>query len=388
MKNNTQKKILMGVFNPIEFDGRVKRSVESLSDEYEIIIFCPKAEINQQSELYLRAQLHRSLLNGEKIPTIVKLLLFWLQFLYLSFKYRPDIIYSHDYFLPFPGLIASKIMQSISIYDAHELIIPDLGEKKSNRDKLFYFLEKICIHEYDLIIAANEERALIMHDHYSLKKKPVSVRNISKETIGSISQEDVLDRYPDLKKRINQQFIVYMGSIDLSRGLQIIIDSLNFLPDSICLILIGDGPDRSVIKKKIENSREKRILLTGIMPQNWLQDALSLCDVGILVYGMDDLNNYYCSPNKIFEYTQAGLPVASTGQPPLVNLINKNKIGEIAGKAGEMPTANDLACSILKIFDKIDDYKKNVQEFCRKNDYKIEGKVLLKEIDNLFINEK
>ena len=34
-------KVLMAVFNPIEFDGRVKRAAETLNNEFHVTLFCP-----------------------------------------------------------------------------------------------------------------------------------------------------------------------------------------------------------------------------------------------------------------------------------------------------------------------------------------------------------
>lgn len=38
-------------------------------------------------------------------------------------------------------------------------------------------------------------------------------------------------------------------------------------------------------------------------------------------------NNYFASPNKLFEYLQAGLPVVTSDLPFLRKIVTENKIG-------------------------------------------------------------
>ena len=39
------------------------------------------------------------------------------------------------------------------------------------------------------------------------------------------------------------------------------------------------------------------------------------------------LNNYYCAPNKVYDYLMNGMPVISNNYPGLVSVLEKNSVG-------------------------------------------------------------
>lgn len=375
--NLKSEKILMAVFNPIDFDGRVKRSVETLSQEMNLTLFCPAIGSTGDLDLPESVVIKRALMRWKVWPTVVALAVFWLQFIYLSFIIRPKIIYAHDYYLSFPGLIAAKLTRALSIYDAHELIIPDPNVSMSIRNKFFYLLEKISIQSYDLVFSANEERSKLMKSHYELQYLPTPILNVSKPTLTN-NCSDLLERFPQLQRDDYDCFVVYMGDVSLKRGLAQVIDSFQQLPSNFSLIIIGSGTDYDSLEKRFNASeiKNRRVRMLGSVPQLLIQDLLNLCDIGLVIYSMEGLNNYYCSPNKIYEYTQAGLPVVATAQPPLVNIIEKYKIGKIAGEDGLQAGAVEFATAIKFVFSNYNELVSNIPFFLNKNTLESQQNIL------------
>lgn len=369
LEGNGTQKVLMVVFNPIEYDGRVKRASETLSKNFQVILFCPASLNKSKFDLPEEISIRRAWLSWKRWPTSLSLVFFWLQFVLMAVVIRPKIIYCHDFYLPFPGVIAAKLVRARSIYDAHELIIPTSLTQMSIRDRIYYWMEKVSIGYYDLVIAANHERAELMKEHYALATLPTPIRNISKPTLGSVERDILLEKYPDLRRSNDEKLIVYMGDVSLERGLANLIESLDYLPSEMALIVVGDGPDRIFLEEKYssESSRKSRVRLLGPVPQSWIQDVLSLCDVGVLVYSMEGLNNFYCSPNKIFEYTQAGLPVVSTAQPPLVAMVNQYNIGRVMGATGQAAQPKHFAVAIHGVFEAYAELIENIPKFLAKH---------------------
>jgi glycosyltransferase involved in cell wall biosynthesis len=52
-------------------------------------------------------------------------------------------------------------------------------------------------------------------------------------------------------------------------------------------------------------------------------------DVGLIPYLPTNLCNYFASPNKLFEYILAGLPVVASNIPFMRKVILKNDIGAL-----------------------------------------------------------
>jgi glycosyltransferase involved in cell wall biosynthesis len=53
----------------------------------------------------------------------------------------------------------------------------------------------------------------------------------------------------------------------------------------------------------------------------------SEADVGVVPYLPTNLGNYYASPNKLFEYIQAGLVIAASNLPFLRKVLLEEEIG-------------------------------------------------------------
>ena len=241
--------VLMAVFNPIEFDGRVKRAAESLNKSFRVILFCPSCHKSFTNDLPSEIRLKRSWFLEEVFNFVHSSIFFWLQFLILACKFRPNIIYSHDFYLSLTELVAAKLIKAKSVYDAHEFIILEQKQRHSVREQFFYWCERFSIPRYDLVIAANSERAELMRIHFTLEALPTSIRNVSKPTIGMIDCSHIVEKYPLLKRDNDESFIVYMGDVSLKRGLATVIDSLRYLPNTISLVIIGNGPDMDQLKE-------------------------------------------------------------------------------------------------------------------------------------------
>jgi len=56
----------------------------------------------------------------------------------------------------------------------------------------------------------------------------------------------------------------------------------------------------------------------------------SSADYGILFYEDTCLNHRYCSPNKIFEYLMAGLPVLTSNLYEIRRLVESEGVGIVA----------------------------------------------------------
>src|SRR5690606_20535366 len=63
--------------------------------------------------------------------------------------------------------------------------------------------------------------------------------------------------------------------------------------------------------------------------QSALISILKEADLGVIPYLGDELlNNYYCTPNKLFEYIHAEVPICASNLPELVRFVDGFKIGK------------------------------------------------------------
>jgi glycosyltransferase involved in cell wall biosynthesis len=359
--------ILMVVYNAIQYDARVIRAAEAIKNigENVCVISC------NSDESYLNKNF-KSISFNSKLKGALLLFSFWCYVVRYSVNNRKNIklIYVHDYYLCGIGNLLSKIIKVKWVYDAHELLIERKGTKYNCRETFFLLLEKFSIRHADLVVAANEERERIIKYVYKLKNT-IFVLNISPNTI-LINNDHVSEK---------EDYIVYQGYLSKDRDLGDYISLLKNLPKNIKLKIIGGGPDLKYFKDLVTKlDLNDRVVFTGKVPYSQLVNENKDCKIGIVSYSLNGLNNYYCSPNKLYEYAQLNIPMIFSSQPFLVNIANKYRIGEVIPK--KMSDA-DKADIIMKLFDNINYYRENISCFLSDYTYEHEMNKLKESIKNL-----
>ena len=156
---------------------------------------------------------------------------------------------------------------------------------------------------------------------------------------------------------------------------------MKYVSDNFQLHLLGHGNLENKLLEIIkEKEIEGKVFFHRPVPHNQVVSEISKYDLGIVTYLPTNLNNYYCSPNKLYEYIQAGLGIVSINLPEPKEVITKYHNGilfdsyepsEIAKKINtiqkediikfknnSISAKNDLCweneeIKLLSIFDKI-----------------------------------
>lgn len=359
------KKMLMFVYNDINTDARVQRSAETLAEIVDLEVLSVGKEYSNPK--YKTSNIYSSVVSNiiRYFDVIIKII-FWLK----GKKY--DIVYAHDFSAALPALFM-KVFKKCDklIYDAHELYIPEKGLSFTPRDKFFYRLEKELIKRADLIICAQEKRGEVMVEHYDLKSKPVTIRNISK-----LPQNDVqLD--PVLQKRSNDFFtkkgitIVYAGALIADRKLDKLIREVANLGEGYKLLIVGDGSDKVRLQSIAQEYPALTSCFLGNVPYAHLSKVIKRCDIGYLYYPVDKLNNIYCASNKIYEYASINLPIVANENPTVKELLDKWSIGICS---------NNISLAINALVTDIENFKSNCIKFDLENSWGNEAAFLTKEV--------
>lgn len=113
-----------------------------------------------------------------------------------------------------------------------------------------------------------------------------------------------------LWKKVDEKIVLYQGLLHPGRCLEELVLAAQFLPSNISLVFIGAGDEdyKDRLKRLIENHNlSSRVFLHYRVPYDQVFAYTCCADVGVLFYSNDGRNNYYCAPNKLFEYFRAGL---------------------------------------------------------------------------------
>jgi len=307
--------IVMFVFNGLEFDGRVQRAASALAPiaDVHVLGLCGEGEVWRPPDgaystegvpgpmLGLKAQ--RSF--RRRMRTVVG-------------QRRPQLVYGHDYYTAWSAREEALRVGAKFVYDAHELLKPSPGQKRSLRERLFALLERMGASDADLVICANEPRARLFHEYHGLTTVPLVIRNIPDE-----SQEPPLSEVKRDPLRI-----LYQGDLSAGRRLELLIQALPYLDANSSLVLAGGGPALDKLRSMASAAGlDHRITFLGRVPRSDLPRLMAESGVGVLSYPASDLNNVYCAPNKVYEYARAGLPMVAIGSEHLRELVEGPGLG-------------------------------------------------------------
>lgn len=173
------------------------------------------------------------------------------------------------------------------------------------------------------------------------------------------------------------RILLYHGGFSSKRGLSHLVESAHSLPENHILVLMGWGALESNLKAAAltTNRIAKRsvVRFLGPVPNIELFNWISGATYGLIPYEAGPLNHAYCTPNKLYEFPAAGVPVIATDLPTLDQYIRGGMIGVTVSDV----VGSELSKTIAKISDQ--DHKiwvKNCAVFTQDNYWKTDAERL------------
>ena len=250
----------------------------------------------------------------------------WLRLIIRGTKLRPTIIHCHDA-LCLPAAWAIKIIvKSRLIYDAHELESQTNGQRPLF-SKMTFFFERVIWKHISLFISVSP--SIINWYNTNLgEKKSILILNSPVIKQKKISPSDVVNR-ENLRDVFNipqgSLIFVYVGILMKGRGINIYLDAFSNPPVNAHLIFVGYGELSELISRTAETCTN--IHLHAPVPHDRLVGLLASADFGLCLIENVSLSDYYCLPNKLFEYAFAGLKVVVSKFPDMDQIVSQYQLG-------------------------------------------------------------
>jgi len=317
----------------INYDSRVQKEIDTLTSlgfKIKLLVW------NHESILYEKdgVEIVEINLSNHRVPRIVFLTFFkMIKFWYLSAKVirQGDYDYIHCNDLEMLGVLffLPKIYHRRVIYDAHELYPERFSiERYLIRYMIWSLIERILIKRVKTVIVPELYRAKYLKRKYKLKKTPEVLNNFPK-------YQAIIPR--NLRNELNisdkKRIICYQGVIKANREIEVIIESLRYLPDEFILILFGYAYKDYLknLKEFVEEKDlENRVIFYGAVTPQELLHSISQCEVGIAFYENKGINNYFCAPNKVSDYIMARVKVVTNDYPSLQILKGYDFVSRIS----------------------------------------------------------
>ena len=261
------------------------------------------------------------------IPKIGYFIL-WYKILMLLHKLdlkRYGIVHCNDLnTLPIGFIIKKFINKDVRvIYDAHEYETEVKGLK--GIQKVFVqILENHLIKYADKVITVSDAIADEYVKNYNIEK-PALILNTP--PYQDVEKKDIFREVLNIPK--DKVIFLYQGGLSKDRGIEILLDTFkNMDENKPVIVFMGSGHLQVLVEKTSEEY--ENIFFHNAVDPNVLLEYTSSADFGILFYENSCLNHYYCSPNKIFEYLMAEIPVIVSNLYEMKRLVQRNSIGVVA----------------------------------------------------------
>ncbi|MHB1418869.1 MAG: glycosyltransferase [Bacillota bacterium] len=289
-------------------------------------------------------------------------------------QFEADIYHVHDLPSLKVGVYASHERAIPLIYDAHELYYAQETLSPSLQ-KLYYKIERKYIRHTDVVITVNNFIAQLMAERYRIKT-PEVIMNCAEVPENFVPENKSLIRNKGTIPA-DWKIVLYQGWISPERNIETLIRGARYFQEKCCLVIIGYGAHEFELKRLArDEGLENKVFFLGKVPSDEMINYTTGSDIAVIPYRPIDDNHLYCSPNKLFEYVLAGVPVV-TDDLPFFRKI-KNEYGFICiTDMGSSEAFGKTVNEILASPEKIKDLKFRCNEASKELNWEVEGQKLL-----------
>ncbi len=236
-------------------------------------------------------------------------------------KLKPDVVHAHSLeALPISANIASRLQIPL-VYDAHEF--ETKVEASLLSQKLREITEKKYIRHADAVLCVSESIAAEYAGMYRIEMPRVILNCPPHQTV---TKQDLFRRHFGISPE--RRIYLYQGLLASGRGLPQMLEAFSALENApVDLVIMGYGPGADVVADFAKHCMQ--IHYKEAVSPDELLDWTASADIGFSMNDNTCLNNYYCLPNKVFEYLMAGLPLICSQLFELEQLVTAEGIGWI-----------------------------------------------------------
>ena len=254
-----------------------------------------------------------------------------------------DLVVAHD--VPVFEL-AGRLRTAWScpvVCDLHE-VFPEQDEHFTTATARGYWrkTEAAGLRMADGIIYVNSAVADYVRDTHAPTAPGVVVHNavpfIERTALGTASLRDY---YPIPQ---GARIMLFAGSLLPMKNLEILIEGFERAAlDGWVLALLGQGSLQETLQRMVDRAGlQGRVFLGRRAPESDLIQLVASADIGLLPYIGSGFNNLIATPNKLFEYIQARVPIATSRLPMIEQIVTANGNGGFVDYVSPASTASGL----------------------------------------------
>lgn len=319
----------------IRYDNRIIKEIECLTSIYDVfgigIDYDEGSAINS-TDLFKDKLFTLQLKFRKKVKWLPRFIIHLLVFMELMWKsmkiikkLNPRVLHCHDTLVLPIGYIYKVINPKVKlIYDAHEL-----ESNKNGQGKFLGFVtkqvEKISWRKIDFLITVSP-----------------SINNWYLKNFGFVNSEVILNspkiknfdtkltnkKYFHEKYQLNSntKVFVYLGALVKGRYIEQLLEIFQKYASQSVIVFIGFGELKQLVESY--SLKFKTIKYHEPVTHDKVVETIGNADFGLCLIENVSLSDYYCLPNKLFEYIFAKKRVLASNFPDISNLVNEYKLGK------------------------------------------------------------
>jgi glycosyltransferase involved in cell wall biosynthesis len=270
------------------------------------------------------------------------------------------VVHCHDFnTLPVGWLLRSLSRRYRLVYDSHEsfsdlvlMIAPKVVAV------IVRASERMMVTRVDGLIAAND--MILQNLQPYSKKRGVAIYNTPSLAISRLGIR-VGSKIGSLRDQWGRKkfFLLYYGAIIRDRGLFALLDAAGMTED-VVFVAVGDGPLRPSLQSEARSRRLANVRFYPHVPFEAAMLMVKAADAVYIGFEPEDPNNYFASPNKLFEAMAMSKPVLASGFGLLGRLVARMGCG-VTMKSIDGPSILE---GIQKLLDRDTKSKCGVNGFC------------------------
>lgn len=233
--------------------------------------------------------------------------------------------------------------------------ILQIQELHENNKKYLKAFSKI-INDAEYVFMNEYNRTVLYQCWFNLKVRPLVIPNKPYFVPTETEINNLKDKYHnELAVFEKYKVILYQGHIGPERDLTSFVRAVKELGSEYRLVCLG--PDHNTICKY--QSIDSNVVHIPFIPAPDYLLFSSKALVGIVTYNSDSINNCYCAPNKIWEYSAFSLPMLCNDIPGLKYTVEQSGAGVCVNEYD----SRDIKNAILHISNNIEKFRRNAKVF-------------------------
>ena len=242
----------------------------------------------------------------------------------------PDIIHCHDMWTLPAGVAAKRQTGAQLVWDAHE-IYEEVAQGSPEHAQLCRKILRRSQRHIDGFITINDSIAAFYATHYKELPPAIIIKNATVPQ-PPVQYDGRLHHASGIPE--TQKIVLYQGGFSEKRGLRALVAASAHLSDDWTLVMMGWGKLEAELKEiggRINDRAGTRanpaVCFIPAAAQVELAQWSAGGTVGLIPYENVGLNHLYCTPNKLWEYPAAGVPILCSPLVEMSLVIRAHGIG-------------------------------------------------------------